>query len=587
MSIFRGGSANAGSPQVSFSPGRFVRGRSSGSRLAIAFWTLVVSSNPVHAAEALFVEAAEDVGLSFVHQPLGDTPGQVQHGGGAVGDFNNDGWPDLFVVGGGDGFDHLFINDGDGTFTERASEWGLATDLYRGNGAAAGDYDNDGWIDLFVTSLGPRGEFARNGDHRLYRNNGDGTFSNVAEEAGLEENQLFPDGYSPVWGDYDLDGDLDLLICGWELVPNTDLAPGTRLFRNLGDGTFRDVSQESGILDFGVRGLSAVFADMDGDRYPELLVAGDFGTSRYFANRRDGTFTGINPLRPGRDGAYNGMGSAVADFDRDGDPDWFVTSIYPAWDSAGPPGNRLYVNASRGVGDHRLKTLPESGGVNDGGWAWGTVAIDFDHDGWSDILQTNGWRHDCEDPNQNPNFPECYEDEATYLFRNRGDGRFVDVAQRIGLDHQLQGLAVVQFDPDRDGDMDVAIFTNGDRLYFFRNDVSGPGHNWLQVRLDTSAVSALAPQGIGSKVTVESGGKRQVGFLTGGSNYLSTSEAVLHFGLRSVETLDRVVVDWPDGGRTVLEDVAANNDLTIDALSRRFPATTDARLRGDADPNPH
>ncbi|MEM9057248.1 MAG: FG-GAP-like repeat-containing protein, partial [Pseudomonadota bacterium] len=200
-------------------------------------------------------------------------------GGGAVGDFNGDGYPDLFVIGGGERADALFINQRDGTFVDEADAWGIA-DRHRGTGATVADYDGDGDADLYVTSLGSVTQLLPEaGQHRLYRNDGNG-FVDVAEVAGVNRTADHPDGFGAAFGDYDLDGDLDLFVAGWHSV-GADGALGSRLFRNRGDGTFDEVTAAAGVVRDSTHAFGAIFADMNHDRYPELLVPGDFGTSRY------------------------------------------------------------------------------------------------------------------------------------------------------------------------------------------------------------------------------------------------------------------------------------------------------------------
>lgn len=520
---------------------------------------LLLIAGSVHAANPEFTDVTIEAGVSFTNAPLADTPGNPMHGGVTAEDFDGDGWPDLFVVGAGGTNDRLFINQGDGTFVDEAALWGL-TDLYRGNGSTACDYNNDGLMDLFVTSFGDLPGEPAPGAHRLYRNNGDRTFTNVAVAAGLNSSGPTPDGYGATCGDYDLDGDLDFWIGGWH--PNlNERFTGTRLFRNNGDGTFTHVSAEAGVNDNRTRGFGAIFADMDGDRYPELLVAGDFGTSKYYINDRDGTFTRGAVLAPGSDKVHNGMGNTLADFNRDGKMDWFVTAIFPAWMNDGPPGNRLYINQSTSSGDHEIRGLPGTSGINDGGWGWGAAALDFNHDGWTDVIHTNGWRT-CPDPVTG----ECFLDEPTYLFMNNRDESFTEVGQFYGIDNTLQGRGLATLDYDRDGDIDIAITSNGEPFALYRNDLSGSETNWLEVRLDTSDNPSLAPNGYGTNVQVVSpGGAVQTARVHGGSNYLGRSELLVHFGLAGLPELSEVVVRWADGFRTVLKNVAANQLLEIAA----------------------
>jgi len=522
-----------------------------------ALMTAILVAGGAIAANPEFNNVTDEAGLTFTHSVLEDTIGHPMHGGVTAADFDGDGWPDLFVTGGGGIEDRLFMNQGDGTFVDEAALWGL-TDMYRSNGTTACDYDNDGDQDLFVTSHGDLPGAPHPDAHRLYQNNGDRTFTNVSAAAGVQTTTTVPDGYGAACGDYDLDGDLDLFVGGWHDNQAGNFT-GTRLFMNNGDATFTDVTVSSGVAINTTQGFGAIFADMDGDRYPELLIAGDFGTTRYFVNDRDGTFSIQPVLSPGSDKVHNGMGTTLADFNRDGKMDWFVTAIWPAWMDDGPPGNRLYMNDSSGVGDHEIRGLTVDSGVNDGGWGWGASAIDFNHDGWVDIVHTNGWRR-CPDPVTG----ECFMDEPTYLFMNNTDETFTEVGEFYGIENNLQGRGLATLDYDRDGDMDIAIVSNAEPLALFRNDLSGSSINWLEFRLDTSDVEALAPNGYGANIAVTgTGGATQSYRMNGGANYLGRSELIAHFGVGDATVLPEVVITWPSGFRTVLEDVAANQLIDI------------------------
>ncbi|MHC4303627.1 MAG: FG-GAP-like repeat-containing protein [Planctomycetota bacterium] len=474
-----------------------------------------------------------------------------QTGGLAVGDFNNDGCQDIFWVGGGGTADKLFINkcNGTGTFTEQGSAWGL-TDLHCGNGVAVGDYDGDGRLDIYVTSFGaPGSDTNEPGQHRLYHNDG-GSFSEVAGAAGVtascSEASGNPAGYGAAWGDYDLDGSLDLCVVSW--WGDDD---GNRLYHNDGDGTFTDVTDTAlGTAIDGVWGFQPAFVDMDGDRFPELLIASDFQGSRYFVNNGDGTFTDFTgPSGTGLDD--NGMGQTVADVNNDGLFDWYVTSIYKDTPPPANPGNMLYLN----LGDHQYLEISGFAGVNDGAWGWGTLAVDLDHDTWVDILEVNG------------RLAEPWANEPARLFYNNGNVTFDDIAATAGFDHADEGRSVACLDADRDGDMDVLVSTNAGALTYYRNETPDLG-NWLRIVLDTSTNSLLAPNGFGTRVIATVGASSYHRYLSGSPSYLATSEPTVHFGLGAATTVDELRFEWAKGYVTVMTDVAVNQQMTVVAPAR-------------------
>jgi hypothetical protein len=490
-----------------------------------------------------------EAGLVATHQP--DEVGipviqDWQTGGLAVGDFNNDGCPDVFWIGGGGVGDKLFINncDGTGTFTDQAKAWGL-TELHCGNGAAAGDYDGDGLLDIYVTSFGMPGDSDNGpGQHRLYHNDG-GSFSEVAAAAGVaatcSEASGNPAGYGAAWGDYDLDGSLDLCVVSWWGDDG-----GNRLFRNNGNGTFTDATDAAlGSAVDGVWGFQPAFVDMNGDRFPELLIAADFESSRYLVNNRDGTFSDYT-VASGTGLDDNGMGQAVVDINNDGQFEWYVTSVYSETPPPENPGNMLYWN----VGVHTFVELSGFAGVNDGAWGWGTLPVDLDHDTWVDILEVNG----------RPSEP--WANQPARLFYNNGNLTFNDIAGVAGFDHADEGRSLACLDADLDGDLDILVSTNSGPLAYYRNDTPGIG-NWLRITLDTGPNPLLAPNGFGTRVIATVGGTAYHRYLSGHPSYLATSELTVHFGFDQETTVDELRVEWPKGYVTVLTDVAVNQQMTI------------------------
>ena len=509
----------------------------------VLFLALQLAVTIVAAVPPSFSEPPGNAGISVVFNAAGYSHWPYS-GGGAAGDFNRDGWQDLFLLAGGNGGvpDRLYINNGNGTFTDKAAAWGVAS-IEMGKGVAVGDYNKDGWPDLYVTSAGTPGSFGPC-KHRLYRNNAGTGFTNVAAAAGVACTAGVEDGWGAAFGDYDLDGDLDLFVAGF-----ADGNEGNRLFRNNGNGTFTDVTDAIGLfstIDFTLKAFAPRFVDMDGDRWPELLIASDYGTSRYFRNDGDGTFTDVTDL--GGTGAdENGMGQAVGDFDGNLLLDWYVTSIYLPqinW-----TGNKLYMNQ----GNHVYLEHAAAAGCADGGYGWGALAVDFNHDTLLDLAETNG----------DNTSGTVFANDPTHLWINDGDGTFTDLASSAGLVHTGLGRGMISLDYDNDGDQDVVILANTEAVRLFRNDLQGPGANWLRVFLDTSAVPGLAPDGYGSRVTLQAAGKLQVRALSSGDTYLSHSEPSAHFGMAADAIAESLEVRWADGHVTTLSVLAANQTIEL------------------------
>ncbi len=517
----------------------------------------VVVAQAACAETVKFTEVTADLGVTAVHAPSAalETSGSIlafMTSGGVAADFDNDGDQDIFVVIGGESPDVLYINDGSGHFTDQAEAWGVAI-KHMGLASAAGDYDGDGWVDVFVTSCGPDGAQPSAGRHRLYRNTGRGKFVEVAQSAGVQfGSSMTYDGTGAAWGDYDLDGDLDLFVAGWKLN-----AQGNRLYRNNGNGTFTNATPAAGLFLNGVRGFSPRFVDMNGDRFPELLLAADFGTSRYYANNGNGTFTNMTgPSGTGLDG--NGMGHTVGDFDGDGRIDWYVTSIFGPPSSGIPgTGNMLY----RNVGPHAFEEVAGDASIQNGNWGWGTTAADLNHDGMIDLLETSGWF----------SLP-IYRNSPSRVWVATADGIFVDAAAECGLWHTDPGRGLLTMDLENDGDRDVVIFSNKAPMRIYRNDLPpGSDTGWLGLTLDTSGDHRLAPNGIGSRVVVSSINREWVRMVDAGTNFQSQDEGRVHVGIGAAQVVD-VRVEWNDGTATFERSVPGNQYLVMGS-----------GLRGDID----
>ena len=508
---------------------------------------------------------AEATGLIHPHAPAEGTHDTFS-GGVSVGDFNRDGWQDLFMVTGGGGPDRLYLNRGDGTFREAGERAGVAA-AHRGHGSVVGDIDGDGWLDIFVTSLGPVDRPAMAGQHRLWLNLGgrrggvlaDGTplFRNIAQPALLTmTSPEQPSGMGAAFGDYDRDGDLDLAVVAWlrdaggsVLLSNEGIDEWTGLPR------FLNATRRAHLFEADMHGFTPHIVDVDGDRWPELLVAADFGTSRLYRGNGDGTFADVTEAaHVGLD--TNGMGSVLADVDNDGLLDWYVTSIWTTSPFENPPnnGNFLYRNLGGAVFDPGPET-PRP--LARGGWGWGVAAVDLDHDGLLDLVTTNG----SEDRN-NDERREWLED-PTRVFHNRGAGEFRDIAAQAGLDHRGQGRGLVRFDYDNDGDQDILIVNSRGAPTLVRNDGGTASGNWLWLELRRAPGVPVPPDGVGAVVRVRAGGSTQTRHIETGGGYLGSSELSAHFGLGGAARIDELRVEWPDGCDTTLARVAVNRRLRL------------------------
>ncbi len=473
-------------------------------------------------------------GTAQTFTEVGEAAGVNDRGSGfgvAVADYDNDGDLDLYHSTFRTGPSRLFRNEGEGTFVEVGEAAGVRDD---GNtfGPAWADYDSDGDLDLFVA----KGARTGSGPNRLYRNRGDGTFDEVAAAAGVVDEEGAGAGIA--WGDYDRDGDLDLYIVNHG-DPN-------RLFANQGDGTFVDVAAAAGVDEDEDVGRGVAWGDYDHDGDLDLIVTGGDRPNRLYENQGDGTLVG-EVAGVSDDGA--GTGVAWADYDEDGDLDLYLVN------NGGV--NRLYANQDDGT----FIDVGSAAGVNDEGIGNGVAWADYDQDGDLDLYLSK-----VEDAGSAKR-QTTNSEPGNRLFRNEGDGTFVQVAAAAGVNDEGFGFAVAWFDYDNDGDLDLYVVNISNavgplppnapnRLY--RNDTTG--HAWLSVE----AVGTVSNRsGIGTVVTAVTGTQRQRREVDGGSGYLSQPSLPVEFGLGSATNVDSLIVAWPSGLVEVLTDLPASQAIRV------------------------
>jgi enediyne biosynthesis protein E4 len=487
-------------------------------------------------------------------------------------DYDNDGWMDLFLLSGtrlegapAGATNRLYKNNRDGTFTDVTEKAGLGA-VGWASAVCVGDYNNDGFEDLFCTSFG---------QSVLYRNNGDGTFTDVTKAAGLL-------GAEPRWGagcsflDYNRDGHLDLFVsnyvrfsfehapvpgqntnCHWKGIPvecGPRGMPSGRhsLYRNNGDGTFTDVSQQSGIAQATQGyGMTVVAADLDEDGWPDIYVACDSTPSLLFMNNHDGTFREEGVLRGvalSEDGTEQaGMGVGIGDYDLDGHLDLFKTHF-------ADDANGLYHNDGKGNFDDVTRTSRL--GVETRYVCWGAGIVDLDNDGHPDLFMVTGNVY----PEVERKLPQYANKTPRAVFRNLGNGTFEELMETAGPAiaeaHCSRGCAFGDF--DNDGDVDVLIVNLNEPPSLLRNDLRGK-QNWIKVKLEGVKSNRSA---IGARVLARYGGKTQAQAVLSQSSFYSCNDPRLHFGLGSVTSVD-LDVHWPSGLHESFKQIPANQLLTL------------------------
>jgi len=522
----------------------------------------------VKTGPVVFEDDSEKAGLTHWTHKMG-TPAKkyiVETKGSGIGliDYDNDGWLDIYVVNGStvealDGKETpphaaLFHNNHDGTFTDVAAKAGVTNDRW-GTGVAIADYDNDGWPDIFVSNVGK---------NRLYHNNHDGTFTDVAEKAGVVLGNW---SSGATWGDYDGDGRLDLFVAGyihwdWNNLPTSEengtinayctfrgepVACGPRglkgepdhLFHNNGDGTFTDVSEKAGVADLrGYYGLGAVFVDVNNDGKPDLLVGDDSTPNYLYINKGDGTFeddsyaSGFAVNGAGQETAS--MGIAVGDYQNTGMVDIFDTTFSdnykPLYHNEGD-ANMTDVSYDMGLGDITVPFL-----------SWGDAFLDYDNDGWKDLLMADGHVY----PEADKYAWGTSWKERPMLFHNIGGKKFEPVppVEGTGLADVIAGRGMAVGDLFNNGKLDAVINVMDGHPVLLRN--VSPDHNhWLELKL---AGGPKSPRdAVGATVYLTANGMKQREDVISGGSYLSSNDQRPHFGIGGATRVDDIEVHWPSG----------------------------------------
>jgi enediyne biosynthesis protein E4 len=541
-------------------------------RLPLILALLASSASPSVAAQNItFRDITAQAGIHFTHNNaafgkkyLPETMGP----GCAFIDYDNDGYPDILLVNGEDWPGHaktastlkLYHNNHDGTFTDVTRKAGLAVSMF-GMGVAVGDYDNDGYDDIFITALG---------QSHLLHNNGNGTFTDVTKAAGMWGPNEF--STSAAWVDYDRDGKLDLVVANyvqWSeqkdiyctldgahksyCTPESYKGTSIRVWHNLGGGKFEDATQKSGMNDPTSKSLGMAILDYNGDGWPDILVANDTQPNKLYLNKKNGTFeeravaAGIAFSEDGV--ARAGMGVDAADYDRSGRASLIITNFANQMLSLyHNEGNGLFVDEapSSEVGRNTLVTL-----------GFGCFFFDYDNDGWPDIFVADGHiENEIERVQKRVSYAE-----PPHLFRNLGGGKFQEVTAQMGAAFASPKVArgAAYADIDNDGALDVLMTTNGGRAWLFHSE-GGTNHS-LRVKLVGTKSNR---DGIGAVVRITSGGAKQWQMLRSGSSYLSQSELVLTFGLGAAKKVDVVEVQWPSGQVDKISPSPADQTITVE-----------------------
>jgi enediyne biosynthesis protein E4 len=521
-------------------------------------------------APVRFVNVADSVGAPFKHENGASAEKympETMAGGALIFDYTDDGWPDLFFVNGGSFTDRriaagarhrLYRNTGTGKFTDASESSGIVVSGF-GMGACSADYDNDGLPDLYVTAVG---------SNKLYHNTGKGTFTDVTDKSGAGAGLW---STSCAFADIDNDGDVDLYVTRYvdfsvdnnkycillENIraychPNEYNGVPNILYRNNGDGTFTDISREAGITKVG-NGLGVVFGDYDDDGWIDIYVANDTTPNFLYHNKGKGVFEDIGffaGVAVGGDGkALAGMGTDMGDVTGDGLLDIFVTNLDGQTHSLYKNmGKGLFANVTfpSGVGE---ATLPYVG--------FGTAFLDYDNDGDLDLTIANG---DVIDNVKRLRESSSYE-QLNLLLRNDGTGKFTNVGPASGPGFGLKkpSRALATGDIDNDGDLEILVSNVGTTADLLRNDGGNRGNSLLVRTIGTKSNR----DGIGARMKLSVGGKILLRDVKAGSSYLAQNDLRVHFGLGQAQRAERLEVRWPSGVVDAIENVQANQILTV------------------------
>jgi hypothetical protein len=534
-------------------------------RHAAALWPIVglLASSPAGAEAPFFEVANTSANFQYTHTLTANNRFSRFFGiGPAAADYDRDGDIDVFIPQAFAYPDALYRNNGDGTFTETAAAAEVAG-LGEARAALWIDYDNDGWLDLFVANdpdapAGQQQADPATTHNRLYRNRGDGTFEDVSELSGIDQ-MPNPVVNQTVGGlaaaDINNDGYLDVYVSCWGCENALYLNNGT---------TFTEMAVAAGVDEPGTS-WAPMFYDVDGDGWIDLLLNVDFGPNRLFINQQDNTFVDVAPAA-GFDTAFNEMGMAIGDHDNDGDFDVLATNIEVPYPDGDPLSKYtvLFQNDSL-PGAPAFTEIAQNAGVARTGWGWGCTWADCNNDGWLDLFVTNGFHQTVD-----------YLTDPSRCFLNSG-GLFAEAGSFVGFNSTKLGRGLIAFDYDMDGDLDLLETNYGAAADLFRNDTTSGG-NWIAI--DLIAAGPGNRFAVGAEITVTAGALTQLRLVTAGTSFLSQEPYRAFVGLGQADFVDTIHIRWPDGAEQDLANVRANRVAKIKQGAGLWP---DLNLDDDLD----